>query len=420
MRAENILLIYPRPTIDKSPRFGFSVQLLQIAALLKREGYGTFFADYSYHGFSSEEFGELLIKKEINLCIIETDSFALKRSENIDNTLEILGVVSSYKRKSIAFGCGCILNKGREIPADIVIRGDPFKSVIGSVKSLLNGGAASESDYEFDDIPYPDRELLRSNEFFKRNCDSTLIKTSEGCQNSCTFCQRRGWQREYRAHSLEYVLGEFGLLCENGYKNVWITDENFTFDLNRAKELLHALIAEKLTVDMKIALSSWTRIDTEFLELAKSANVSVISFGIESADEEILEFYKKKIDLKATSSLFHYADKLGIYTVGNFIIGAPMETTDTIAKTFAYIEELSPDQVNIKILDYMEGSILYENLGRRDKSHYFACAENELNSFGIEELVSMKADFLRKYKCQKRERFFKKMQQFGLPYYPLR
>ena len=85
---------------------------------------------------------------------------------------------------------------------------------------------------------------------------------------------------------------------------------------------------------MKISISSWTNIDFEFLKLAKKANISIISMGIESANEEILDFYRKKINLEQTKELIAFADSIGIYMVGNFIIGAPMETFKTISNTF--------------------------------------------------------------------------------------
>lgn len=418
MKFKNILLIYPKPTIDKSPRFGFSIQLLQIANLIKKAGYNTFYLDYSYQDFVPYKFSDFLISNEIDLCLIEIDSFALKRSENIENALEILNLILAQNKKSIVFGYGCILDKSRKFPADLVIHDDPFKCIIRDIQILENYEVPhDEWNYDFDNLPFPDRKLLLSNEFFKKNSISTLIKTAEGCLNSCTFCQRKGWQKTYRAHSLEYIMNEFRLLRANGYRNVWINDENFTFDLDRAKKILIALISEGLTTEMKIAISSWTHIDNEFLKLAKEANVSVISFGIESANDKILEFYKKKIDLKETIGLFKYANSCGIYTVGNFIIGAPMETLETISMTFEYIEALEPDQVNIKILDYMIGSTLYEMLKRKEKSHYFACAENGLNNFMLDDLIKLKNGFLKEYKAKNCGRLQKKIQKFGLPYF---
>ena len=170
---------------------------------------------------------------------------------------------------------------------------------------------------------------------------------------------------------------------------------------------------------MKISCSSWTKIDEEFLDIAKSANVSIISFGIESANIEILKFYNKKIDLKEVNKLISYADKIGLYTVGNFIIGSPMETKQTIENTFKYALQTPFDQVNLKILDYMAGSELFENLPaeqRGDRRHIFACKENGLNNFSINEIKEQITLFKQYFSINRREKLKNKVKKCGQPY----
>jgi radical SAM superfamily enzyme YgiQ (UPF0313 family) len=202
-----------------------------------------------------------------------------------------------------------------------------------------------------------------------------------------------------------------------------VIDDNFTYDLERAKSLLKELAEQRLTVDMKIALSSWTRIDEAFLNMAREAHVSIISFGVESANQGILKFYRKKIQLESFRELIRFADSIGLYTVGNFIIGAPMETGETIAETFDYIRETPFDQVNIKILDYMAGSELYEQLPPEKKGvnrHIFACQENGLNDFPLELLKTKIKHFLDQFRKSRENRLKEKMKQCGPPYYLLR
>ena len=231
--------------------------------------------------------------------------------------------------------------------------------------------------------------------FFIKNKYSTLIEMSQGCLNTCSFCQRKAWNNEYKTHSLEYIISEFYVLHRNQFKNIWIVDDNFTFDLDRAKKILMEIINNKLSIGMKIAISSWSKIDEEFLDIAKMANISIISIGIESANSEILKFYKKDINLERISKLIDYADSIGIFVVGNFIIGAPMETKLSIQETFDFISKSKLDQVNIKILDYMIGSELYKQLEFKEKHHYFSCSENGLCNFKLQELIDMKQSFFK-------------------------
>ena len=277
--------------------------------------------------------------------------------------------------------------------ADITITQDILACIISAVNNVLEGNNSYQyRAYNLDDLPYPDRVLIETEPYYHRHNDCTLIQTSRGCLNSCTFCQRQGWQNVHEEHSLEYAINEFKLLGQHKYKNIWIVDENFTYNLDRAKRILENLSKHKITCNMKIAISSWTHIDDEFLQIAHDANVSIISMGIESANADSLRFYKKDIDLNYVKHLVDKANEIGIFMVGNFIIGAPNETINDIKNTFSFIEDLRLDQVNIKILDYMSGSQLYEQLDQRiySNNHYFSCAENNLSDISLQTLKNMK------------------------------
>lgn len=187
----------------------------------------------------------------------------------------------------------------------------------------------------YDALPYIDRSMLLPIAYYRKNRRNTLLQTAKGCENTCVFCQRKGWQDHYVPHSDEYVLGELRVLQEQDYKNVWVTDENFTFDLGRAKRLFSTMYERSLMAGMRFFISSWANIDYAFLDLAARCNVRIISFGIESACREILDFYKKNIRPERVPDLIRYADSIGIFTVGNFILGAPMETDESIEATFS-------------------------------------------------------------------------------------
>lgn len=427
----NILLIYPQPMENKESRFGFSLNLLYLSSIIKKAGHHVILKDYSTE---TQDLGELsFLLRSTDVAIIEYDSFPLKRSLNINNG-EILAEFIKQNHnhvKIFAFGYDCILFPRHIKNTDYTFTVEPEASINNAINQCLNGQIVNNFHVDvldnIDELPFPDRSILSEfaeygGTIFRQPnlAKSTLIQTSRGCLNTCTFCQRKGWLKKYRPHSINYVVDEFKEIKRLGYVNIWICDDNFTFTLSRAKELLTRLIEQNLTDGMRIALSSWVNIDFEFLKLAKEANISLISFGIESANNEILSFYKKKIDLTQTKNLIRYADQLGVYTVGNFIVGAPMETDDTIAKTFKYIKQVPLDQVNIKILDYMIGSDLYETLPdkiKKGRRHIFACKENDLNDLPFEYLKSRIRNFEKEFRQERKEHFMKKAHKFGFPYY---
>lgn len=428
----SILLVYPSPELQKVRRFGFSLNLLYLSAILKKAGHEVFLKDYSVENLDMNALAEL--SSQIDVAIIEFDSFPLKRALNI-HMGEFLAEFYKQKYKdikTIAFGYDCILQP-RVIPnIDYVLTQEPEKSIVYVVERLLGDMEVRSSDLStmtlehLDDLPFPDRKILSTYAEHGGTINrkpnlarSTLIQTSRGCMNTCRFCQRKGWANKYHEHSIDYVVREFNEIAADGYRNVWICDDNFTFNLKRAKKLLRRLFNERSTEGMHIALSSWSNVDFEFLELAQKANVSVISIGVESTCQEVLNFYNKQINLDKTEELVSFADQLGIYCVGNFIIGAPMESEKTIGDTFKYIMRVPFDQVNVKILDYMLGADLFQELPdemKKNERHFFACKENGLNDFPLEYLKNRIRIFQEEFNINRRERFVNKVGRFGLPY----
>lgn len=412
----NILIIYPEPDKKKHPRFGFSYEMLTIATILSSYHKLRIF-DYSCEPYNAHELSSIIENDKIDLILLECDTFALKRSQNLINAKEIIFLCNN-KIPIIAYGNYCYITKKDFYGATYTVYDNNINNIIKYINEL-----SREKEipffFEYDSIPHINRNILFSIDFYRKNKHCTLLQTAKGCKNTCIFCQRKGWQGDYVPHSDAYVLSELEIIKQQGYTNVWITDENFTFNLSRAKRLLSKIDKMSLAKGMKFFISSWANIDEEFLDLAVKCNINIISFGIESGDQNILNFYKKNIQLKNIYKLIRYANSLGIFTVGNFILGAPMETDETILKTFSLIKECEFDQINIKILDYMIGSELYNFLPEHLKKydHVFASAVNGLTSFTLEDLINRRDDFIRGYYSEHRHKLEKKIKHFGTPYF---
>ncbi len=416
----NIMVIYPMPNESKKPRFGFSYDMMIIATVLDNEGHNVCIKDYSCEMYSPDFFKDEIIDNRIDLVLIEFDSFALKRSENNIHGAELVRLIRSMDEEIsvITYGHYCCISKADIPMTNYTIKENNFNEIFSAINKINISLNKIRFINDFDSLPIIKRGLLRQIDYYRQNSKSTLVQTAIGCENTCVFCQRKGWQSKYQTHSEQYVLEEFKLLNEQQYINIWIIDENFTFNLNRAKKILQLLISNKITENMKISISSWSNIDNEFLDMAKQANIKTISFGVESANQSILNFYRKNIDLEKTKILIKYANRIGIFTIGNFIIGAPMESHETINNTFKFIKECEFDQVNIKTLDYMMGSELYASVKNfaHGRSHMFACAENGINQFRLQEITALKSNFLKKYYVDNKERINQKIRKFGAPY----
>ena len=98
----NILLVYPHPDKKKHPRFGFSYEMLTIAAVLGTYHHITI-RDYSSEIYDAAGLSADIRQGTFDLLILECDTFALKRSQNLIHAREIISLCSG-KIPIIAYG----------------------------------------------------------------------------------------------------------------------------------------------------------------------------------------------------------------------------------------------------------------------------------------------------------------------------
>ncbi|MEI2692527.1 MAG: radical SAM protein [Anaerolineae bacterium] len=84
-------------------------------------------------------------------------------------------------------------------------------------------------------------------------------------------------------------------------------------------------------------------VDEEMLSLMGQAGCYLISWGIESANEQILKRAHKGYRKEQAALALTWAHNAGIKNWGYFIIGLPGETEQTIQETIAYSKDLPLD-----------------------------------------------------------------------------
>ena len=95
--------------------------------------------------------------------------------------------------------------------------------------------------------------------------------------------------------------------------------------------------------------------------------MKAINFGLESGNQDVLDYYKKGIQLEQSRKAVKLSHKMGFLTVGNFIIGAPMETKQLIKRTFRFAYSLPIDLVSFTILQYNYHSDLWDEACKEGK-----------------------------------------------------
>jgi len=196
-----------------------------------------------------------------------------------------------------------------------------------------------------DDLPLPLHHLLplAKQRMPMIRGPFTFIVTSRGCPAGCKFCIKHvSYQTSVRVRSPQLILDELKLLAGLGVHHVHMYADLFTVNRAQVVELCRLIIESGLRV-------RWTcnsrvdYVDEEMLGLMGRAGCWYISWGIESASEEILKRARKGYRKEQAARALRWAKAAGIHNWGYFIIGLPGETEETIRETIAYAKSLPLD-----------------------------------------------------------------------------
>jgi radical SAM superfamily enzyme YgiQ (UPF0313 family) len=198
---------------------------------------------------------------------------------------------------------------------------------------------------ELDDLPMPMHELLPLDKYREPLIKGpfTFIVTSRGCPAGCTYCIKHvSYQYSARVRSPKLIMEELWRLKELGINNIHMYADLFTVNREQVMELCERMIAEKINI-------RWTcnsrvdYVDEEMLTLMGRAGNWLISWGIESGNEQILKHARKGAYPDKAERALKWAHAAGIKNWGYFIIGLPGETEETIRQTIEFAKKLPLD-----------------------------------------------------------------------------
>lgn len=198
---------------------------------------------------------------------------------------------------------------------------------------------------DLDDMPMPMHELLPLEKYRMPMIKGpfTFIVTSRGCPAGCTYCIKHvSYQYSARLRSPEKIMEELWRLKDLGIHNIHMYADLFTVNREQVVELCQRMIDENIQI-------RWTcnsrvdYVDEEMLHLMAKAGNWLISWGIESGNEQILKHAHKGAYPDKARRALRWAREAGIKNWGYFIIGLPGETEATIRDTIDFSKELPLD-----------------------------------------------------------------------------
>ena len=244
------------------------------------------------------------------------------------------------------------------------IRGISYKE---NGKIIHNPNREFTTSEDLDRIPFVSKVYKKHLNIRDYYLSSSLypevqIFTGRGCPYLCTFCS---WTqtlmgRKYRVRSISNVLDELEWIQENlpEVKEVFFEDDTFTINKKRVLEFCKEYRERGL--DITWACNARADLDYETMKEMKKANCRLLIVGYESGSDEILRNIKKGITVEQIRRFAKDARRAGLLVHGDFIIGLPGETKETIELTRKLIKETKPDILQVSVASPFPGTEFYK------------------------------------------------------------
>ena len=223
-----------------------------------------------------------------------------------------------------------------------------------------------------DSLPFPAYHLLNMNKYVDRakhsikksgkNNDKIFgcISSSRGCPYNCSFCASNViWGRRWRPRSAENIVDEMKLLSDKyGIRKIYFADDLTTLNKKRISRICNLIPKEKMDVSWSCP-SRVNLIDGELCNILKKGGCETVGLGLESGVQSTLDFLNKNITLNQSKTAVKTANKSGLKTESNFIIGVPGETKSMINQTLSFAFSIELNHVNFSILTPFPGTKVY-------------------------------------------------------------
>lgn len=391
--------------------------LLYLGAVLEQDGHNVEILDYCVENVSREKLGNALMSSDAVGMTVYTDNIRphiniSRRIKDLDPDIPLIiggphcSFVQERSIRDIPHADISVIGEGEHVILDLArfLQGTKNLADIQGIYYRDNGSIISGKPLKvidnLDVLPFPARHLVEKYDYgdspfgFQLKKKVTSSITSRGCPFHCRFCTRYanvidGWG--FRQRSAENILQEFAEIDEK-YNSLNIVDDSFLADKKRAHKIFDGLIEIGRETELVIHGARVDSADKELYQKMKKAGVKYIYFGLESGNQDVLDFYNKKTTLSQIKQAVHLSRKMNFVTIGNFIFGAPIETEEHIEKTIKFACSLPLDIAGFGPLIYIRGSQLWNEAVEskkisKEKDVVFADSREGLGNFTKKELM---------------------------------
>jgi hypothetical protein len=167
--------------------------------------------------------------------------------------------------------------------------------------------------------------------------------------------------RKYRHKSLERIIEEIKAAASQK-RHMFFIDDNFAANKKRTKELLRAMIANKIKVQWSAQVRTDIAKDLELVELMAEAGCFAVYIGFESINPKTLALYNKGQGIDDIDNSIRLLKKHSINIHGMFVLGSDTDDIQTIKNTGEYAKRLDIDSIQFMMLTPLPGTPVFEEL----------------------------------------------------------
>ena len=348
--TEDLLVIPPLPPTD----------LMYLAAISEMCGFEAKIKDYSQGGNFLKELKEF--KPHYLVVNVATPTF-LSDMDWVRQAKEILPYLKTIVKGApfLTYNTNAIYENPfldyvimgeAEFTLRDILNGVPDNEILGicyreNFQSVKNEKRPFIENLDI--LPFPARHLVDNSKYTRPDNGKVqaVIKVARGCPFHCFFCLATPVSgAKVRMRSAENIIAEIKECVEKyNIRNFLFWSDIFNINRDWTIDLCKKIIESGL----KITWSSNTRADTMDEEMAKmmyKSGCRLVSIGVESGSQKMLDNIGKKITLDNIRNTVKILKKNKIKIYNYFVIGLPWETEETVEETVKFAIELDSNFIS--------------------------------------------------------------------------
>lgn len=391
MRRLNFLLIMPRIVNKVGDGYSFPLGLPYVSAALKKAGFCVHTYNLNHHEGRVEDIvREQIRENRIDVVLTGGLSFQyypikqlVDAVKDTDGRILVFvggGVITGDPEAAMAALEVCsagIIGEGEVTDVELcraLEEGRPLEEVEGLIIQKEDGSYIRTPERkeieDIDGIPWPDYDGFELERSFDENpgvsgLNSTrtiFMLGSRSCPYQCSFCFHTVG-RKYRQRSLDSFFEELEHNVNKYHINfVCVADELFSYNNERVIEFCERIKPYHIQWWAQFRVDS---IDPHILPVIRESGCATMSFGLESADNDVLRSMRKNITIEQIERTLDTVYKAGVPFEGAFIFGDEAESYETAMNTLNWWERHVEYKINLNTITVFPGCSLYRNAKSR-------------------------------------------------------